>query len=79
MEGERTPEAYNSTLGLSYEQVEAMEYGALFGFDAELADPQRVRRVREDLGLPVGLITAAPSTPTPPRPPRSAWCATRSR
>jgi len=70
--GERTPEAYNRALGLSYEQVEAMEYGALFGFDAELADPDHVRKVREELGLPVGLIGPAPAPP-PPRPaPRQA-------
>ncbi len=56
--GERMPEAYNRALGLSYEQVEAMEYGALFGFDEELADPDRVRQVREELGLPVGPIGA---------------------
>ncbi|MDE0853858.1 MAG: hypothetical protein OSA97_05490 [Nevskia sp.] len=70
--GERPPDVYNRALGLSYEQVEAMEYGALFGFDAELADPDSVRKVREDLGLPVGLIgvpAAAPaSRPPPPRP-----------
>ncbi|WP_029919808.1 hypothetical protein [Nevskia soli] len=68
--GERSPEAYNRALGLSYEQVEAMEYGALFGFDAELADPDRVRKVREELGQPVGPISAAPvipaSRPAPP-------------
>ena len=70
--GERTPEAYNRALGLSYEQVEAMEYGALFGFDEELADPDRVRQVREELGLPVGPIGAAPAPP-PSRPaPRPA-------
>jgi len=65
--GERMPEAYNRALGLSYEQVEAMEYGALFGFDEELADPDRVRQVREELGLPVGPIGAAPAPP-PSRP-----------
>lgn len=68
--GERSPEAYNRALGLSYEQVEAMEYGALFGFDAELADPDRVRKVREELGQPVGPIGAATvvpvSRPAPP-------------
>jgi hypothetical protein len=73
--GERSPEAYNRALGLSYEQVEAMEYGALFGFDAELADPDRVRKVREELGQPVGPIGAAPvvpaSRPAPPPPTRA--------
>jgi hypothetical protein len=49
--GERSPEAYNRALGLSYEQVEAMEYGALFGFDAELADPgQSPRAAAPDQG-----------------------------
>ncbi len=66
------PETYNRALGLSYEQVEAMEYGALFGFDAELADPQRVRSVREELGLPVGPIGAAPAAPPPSQQPRPA-------
>ena len=72
IKGERSPEDYNRSLGLSYEQVEAMEYGALFGYDAELADPDRVRQVRQELGLPVGLITAqAPAAPRPaaPKPP----------
>ena len=69
---ERSPESYNRALGLSYEQVEAMEYGALFGFDAELADPDRVRAVREELGQPVGLINAAPPPPISPPPPRPA-------
>lgn len=73
--GERSPEAYNRALGLSYEQVEAMEYGALLGFDAELADPDRVRKVREELGQPVGPIGAAPvvpvSRPAPPSPTRA--------
>lgn len=70
IDGARTPEDYNRSLGLSYEQVEAMEYGALFGFDAELADPDRVRQQREDLGLPVGPIRAqAPVQAAPPPPP----------
>lgn len=72
IDGTRSPEAYNRSLGLSYEQVEAMEYGALFGYDAELADPERVRQVRQDLGLPVGPITEqAPAAPRPcaPKPP----------
>ena len=75
--GERSPEDYNRAMGLSYEQVEAMEYGALLGFDAELADPLRVRRQREELGLPVGpiraqvLLQAAPAPP-PPQPRRDA-------
>ena len=70
--GERAPEVYNRALGLSYEQVEAMEYGVLFGFDAELADPDRVRKVREELGLPVGPISDAPAV-QPSRPaPRAA-------
>jgi hypothetical protein len=69
--GDRSPETYNRTLGLSYEQVEAMEYGAIFGFDEDLADPAAVRKVRQELGLPVGLIqaTAAPPPPPPPPPP----------
>jgi len=72
IDAQRSPESYNRALGLSYEQVEAMEYGALFGFDAELADPDHVRKVREELGLPVGLIGPAPAPP-PPRPaPRQA-------
>ncbi len=66
--GERTPDAYNRALGLSYEQVEAMEYGVLFGFDAELADPDRVRKVREELGLPVGPISDAPVVQHRPAP-----------
>ena len=74
-EGNRSPEDYNRALGLSYEQVEAMEYGALFGFDADLADPQRVCQVRQDMGLPVGPIRAPvpqPAAPTPaPRRARS--------
>ncbi len=69
--GERSPEDYNRAMGLSYEQVEAMEYGALFGYDAELADPARVRQVRQEMGLPVGPIgrplPAAPKAP-PPKP-----------
>lgn len=65
MTGDKVPGAYNRSLGLTYEQVEAMEYGALFGFEAELADPAHVRRVREELGLPVGPIQAAVSTPAP--------------
>lgn len=74
--GERSPEDYNRAMGLSYEQVEAMEYGALLGFDAELADPQRVRAQREELGLPVGPIRArapqqAAPAPPPPQPKRS--------
>lgn len=69
MAGDKNPEAYNRTLGLSYEQVEAMEYGALFGFDAELADPAHVRKVREEMGLPVGLIQAPSAKPTPAAPP----------
>lgn len=70
--GERSPDTYNRALGLSYEQVEAMEYGVLFGFDAELADPDRVRRVREELGLPVGPIGAAPIAPVSRPAPRIA-------
>ncbi len=54
--GERSPEDYNRAMGLSYEQVEAMEYGALFGYDAELADPA--------IGRP---LPAAPKAP-PPKP-----------
>lgn len=70
--GERSPEDYNRAMGLSYEQVEAMEYGALFGYDAELADPVRVRVVREEMGLPIGRIAApVPVVPKPP-PPRPA-------
>ena len=69
--GERAPEAYNRALGLSYEQVEAMEYGALFGFEGELADPDCVRKVREELGLPVGPIGAAVAAPVRPPPPRT--------
>jgi len=69
--GERAPQAYNRALGLSYEQVEAMEYGALFGFDAELADPDCVRKVRQEMGLAVGLIGAEAPPPSRPvyRPP----------
>lgn len=70
--GERAPQDYNRALGLSYEQVEAMEYGALFGFDAELADPDRVRLLREEMGLPVGLIGAAPAAAAPRPAPRPA-------
>ena len=70
--GTRTPDAYNRAMGLSYEQVEAMEYGVLFGFDAELADPDRVRRVREELGLPVGPISDAPAAPVSRPAPRVA-------
>jgi hypothetical protein len=68
--GERDPETYNRTLGLSYEQVEAMEYGAMFGFDEELANPEAVRKVRLEMGLPVGPIQAARPMPKPPPPPR---------
>jgi hypothetical protein len=69
--GERSPEDYNRAMGLSYEQVEAMEYGAMLGFGAELANPLRVRAQREDLGLPVGPILAqAPLQAAPPPPPR---------
>lgn len=67
--GERSPEDYNRAMGLSYEQVEAMEYGALLGFDAELADPQRVRAQREELGLPVGPIRARAAVQAAPLPP----------
>lgn len=70
--GTRTPDAYNRAMGLSYEQVEAMEYGVLFGFDAELADPDRVRRVREELGQPVGPIGDAPIAPVSRPAPRVA-------
>jgi hypothetical protein len=59
MAGDQTPEIYNGALGLTYEQVEAMEYGAMFGFEAELADPDVVRKVREEMGLPVGVIKTA--------------------
>lgn len=72
--GQRSPEDYNRAMGLSYEQVEAMEYGALFGYEAELADPDRVREVRRELGLPVGPIGSAVAEPprpaAPPPPPR---------
>jgi hypothetical protein len=77
VEGNRSPEDYNRAMGLSYEQVEAMEYGALVGFDAELADPARVREQREAMGLPVGPIRAqaperaVPPPPPPPKPKRS--------
>jgi len=74
--GNRSPEEYNRAMGLSYEQVEAMEYGALFGYDAELADPEKVREVRRELGQPVGPVgSAAPAPPraaAPPPPPRPA-------
>jgi len=58
--GERAPQAYNRALGLSYEQVEAMEYGALFGFDAELADPDcgGPDRCRGAAAQPPGLSSA---------------------
>ncbi len=69
IEGRLTPEDYNRSLGLSYEQVEAMEYGALCGFDSELADPEQVRRLREELGLPVGPIGVLPATPAVPNRP----------
>ncbi|MBV8063728.1 MAG: hypothetical protein JOY51_09035 [Nevskia sp.] len=69
IQGERKPEEYNRAMGLSYEQVEAMEYGALFGYDADLADPEQVRKVREEMGLPVGPIKeAAPEAPRPVAP-----------
>ncbi|MBL6752487.1 MAG: hypothetical protein ISP90_18355 [Nevskia sp.] len=54
--GSKTPDEYNRAAGLTYEQVEAMEYGALLGFDGELADPDYVREVRLELGRPIGLI-----------------------
>lgn len=63
MNGDREPETYNRTLGLSYEQVEAMEYGAMFGFDEDLANPEAVRAVRLEMGLPVGPIQAAAAAP----------------
>lgn len=72
--GDRDPEAYNRSLGLSYEQVEAMEYGAMFGFGEELANPEAVRQVRLELGQPVGPIQAAAAAPKAvpaPRPPPS--------
>jgi hypothetical protein len=73
MSSERDPETYNRSLGLSYEQVEAMEYGAMFGFDEELANPEAVRRVRLELGQPVGPIQAAAALrPAPPPRPRPA-------
>ncbi len=69
--GGRSPDDYNRAMGLSYEQVEAMEYGALLGFDADLADPVRVREQREMMGQPVGPISAqAPQPAAPPPPPR---------
>jgi hypothetical protein len=52
------PEAYNHRLGLTYEQIDAMEYGSTLGFDVPLADPDYVRRVRTELGQPVGPIPA---------------------
>jgi hypothetical protein len=68
--GQRSPEDYNRAMGLSYEQVEAMEYGALFGYDAELANPEKVREVRSELGLPIGPVgSAAPAPPRPAAPP----------
>jgi hypothetical protein len=68
LNGEREPEAYNRVLGLSYEQVEAMEYGALFGFDEALANPEAVRQVRMELGQPVGPISDTPKAAPPPPP-----------
>jgi hypothetical protein len=56
MAGDKSPQEYNFAAGLTYEQVEAMEYGALLGFDVDLADPNRVRSVRQQLGQPVGPI-----------------------
>lgn len=58
--GTESPEAYNSRLGLTYEQVEAMEYGSTLGFHNELANPDNVRQIRLDMGLPVGRIAAPP-------------------
>ena len=54
--GNETPESYNYRHRLSYEQVEAMEYGSQLGFEADLADPLYVRRVRMELGLPIGPV-----------------------
>ncbi len=54
--GNRSPDDYNRAAGLTYEQVEAMEFGALFGFEGELADPDYVRSLRVDMGRPVGPI-----------------------
>lgn len=65
--GHESPESYNRRHQLTYEQIEAMEYGALLGFDAPLADPDEVRAVRQDLGLPVGPI-AHPNLATAPAP-----------
>ena len=64
--GDRSPEFYNRALGLSYEQVEAMEYGAALGFDVELARPSYVRQVRLSLGQPVGLIKEIAAPPPAP-------------
>lgn len=74
---DKSPDEFNSAAGLTYEQVEAMEYGALLGFEDALADPDYVRHVRLELGRPVGPIPdpmasppgreALPRSPTPPR------------
>jgi len=61
--GSETPDTYNQRHGLTYEQIEAMEYGCRLGFDNPLADPDAVRSVREELGLPTGLIERIGSAP----------------
>jgi len=76
------PEVYNHRLGLTYEQIDAMEYGSTLGFDVPLADPDYVRRVRSEFGQPVGPIevpaaggksAAKPATaPPPPSPIRDS-------
>lgn len=68
--GQESPDSYNHRHRFTYEMIEAMEYGALLGFDAPLADPDQVRSVRKDLGLPIGPV-ASPARSTPAAP--SAW------
>jgi hypothetical protein len=54
------PELFNQRKGLTYEQVDAMEYGSTLGFHVPLADPDYVRQVRSEFGQPVGPIQLAP-------------------
>lgn len=42
-----TPEEFNQHRGISPEQVEAMENGSLLGWDVPGADPDIVKRLRE--------------------------------
>jgi hypothetical protein len=69
--GSKAPEEYNRAAGLTYEQVEAMEYGAMFGFGGQLADPDYVRSVRLELGHPIGPIQDPKEAPRRKLLPRS--------